>query len=234
MHVSAPARGAVAVRGGPVVVSRGAPVVAPRGAVGVRVVSPSGVVVVRGPFVPFHNRFRNPFFRGCFNCGFFPGFGFGFGTGFGFGAPFYPYYPAPYYPNDYSSPPPYYPSDYYGTAAPQTTSQDNANDVYIAAMLQKLTDDMEAMKNDQKGRAASGLTVAPSKGGAEGPAVTFIFHDGTRISTHNYAIAGQTIWIFGENQARKFRLADVDRAATEQANAAQGVELRLPEPAPAR
>jgi len=250
--------GPVVTRGGPVVaphfatggvrvVSPGVRVVSPGVRVvspGVRVVSPSGVVVTRSgvvvaraPFVHFHNRFRNPFFfNGCFNgfnCGFFPGFGFGFGfgSGFGFGAA-YPYYGAPY-PYDYNPPPPpaYYPSDYYGMAAPQTSTQENANDIYLAQQLQKLSDEVEAMKNDQKGHTGSAVVLGP-KADAQGPAVTFIFHDGTRISTHNYAVAGQTLWIFGENQARKFRLGDLDRAATEQANAANGVELRLPEPAP--
>jgi hypothetical protein len=253
---SAPARGGVAVRSGPVaaphfassggvrVVSPGVRVVSPGVRVvspGVRVVSPSGVVVARGSFVRFHNRFHNRFFfnNGCFNgfnCGFFPGigFGFGFGTGFGFGGG-YPYYGAPYYPYDYSAPPPqYYPPDYYGMAAPQTSTQENANDVYLAQMLQKLSDEVEDLKkSDQKSHTGSAVALGPKADNA-GPAAVFIFHDGTRISTHNYAIAGQTIWVFSETQARKFRLSDLDRAATEQANAVNGIELRLPEPAPER
>jgi hypothetical protein len=200
------------------------------------------VVVARGPFVPFHNHFHNRFFFhgcfngfNCFNPFFFPGFGFGFG-GFGglggFGGAYYPYDPAAYYPSDYYPPPaPSYPSDYYGMAAPSTSTQENANDVYLAQQLQKLTDEVEAMKNDQKSHAGSAVVLGP-KADKEGPAAIFVFRDGTRLTTHNYAIAGQTLWIFGENQARKFRLADLDRAATEQANAANGVELRLPEPSP--
>jgi hypothetical protein len=241
----------MAPRAGPVVAPRMGPVAAPHfasGAVGVRtvgartVVTPSGVVVARGPFF-FPNRFhRRVFFNTCFNgfnCSnrfFFPGFGFGFGTGFGLGlgATYLPYYPAPYYPSDYSSPAPYYPAEYNTMTAPQTANQENANDVYLAAMLQKLTDEVEEMKNDQKSHAGSGLVLGPSaKADTAGPAVIFVFHDGTRINTHNYAIAGQTIWVFSENQARKYRLADLDRAATEQANAANGIELRLPEPSPA-
>src|SRR5262249_11691685 len=148
-------------------------------------------------------RVHNPFFfHGCFNgfnCRnrfFFPGFGFGFGTGFGlgFGVPYsYPYYPAPYYPYDYSAPAQYYPSDYYTNTAPQTTSQENPNDVYLAAMLQKLTDEVEGLRNDQKSRTALGLTPVPPGKDTEGPAATFIFRDGTRVTTRNYAIAGQTI-----------------------------------------
>src|SRR5215813_5586781 len=268
-HVSAPVSGprgaapAMAPRAAPVMAPRAAPVMAPRAAptmvpraapvmapsvapgavgvrtIGVRTVTPSGVVVTR-TFAPFPHHFRQRVFFGgcfngfnCFNPFFFPGFGFGFGTGFGLGATYVPYY-APYYPPDYySSPAQYYPPDYYSMTPPQTSTQENANDVYLAQMLQKLTDEVEAMKNDQKSRSTSAVVLGP-KADTAGPAVVFVFHDGTRITTHNYAIAGQTIWVFSENQARKFRLTDLDRAATEQANAANGIELRLPEPPPAR
>jgi hypothetical protein len=61
--------------------------------------------------------------------------------------------------------------------------------------------------------------------------VTFVFRDGRRLTAQNYAISGQTLWILNEHAARKFALADLDRAATEQVNASAGVEVHLPEPA---
>ncbi len=216
--------------------------------VGVRAVAPSSVVVVRGPFRTVRFR-RSIFFHDCFNgfnCNpfFFPGFGFGFGTGFGFGfgvpvAYPYPYYPGPYYPPDYySSPSSYYPPEYYSNA-PQAAPTENSTDVYLATMLQKLTDEVESLKNEQRqkyqtgGGAAVGPTAA-AKPGVEGPAVTFVFRDGRRITAHNYAVSGGTLWVFSENAARKYQLVDLDRAATEQVNAANGIDLHLPEPAPPR
>ncbi len=59
-------------------------------------------------------------------------------------------------------------------------------------------------------------------------ATIFVFSDGHRISAKSYAIAGQTLWIFSEQSARKYQLADLDAAATEQANAANGVEFHVP------
>jgi hypothetical protein len=61
-------------------------------------------------------------------------------------------------------------------------------------------------------------------------ATTFVFHDGRRIGAQNYAIAGQTLWIFNEHTARKISLVDLDVAATEKANGANGIEFHLPEP----
>src|SRR5262249_7314472 len=226
----------------------GPPVVDPRvvtSPVGVRAVAPSSVVVVRGLFTTV--RFRHSiFFHDCFNgfnCNpfFFPGFGFGFGSGFGFGfgvpvAYPYPYYPGPYYPPDYySSPSQYYPPEYYSNA-PQAAPTESSTDVYLATMLQKLTDEVESLKKEQQkyqtgGGAAAGAAAKP---GVEGPPVTFVFRDGRRITAHNYAVSGGTLWVFSENAARKYQLADLDRAATEQVNAANGVELHLPEPAPPR
>jgi hypothetical protein len=60
---------------------------------------------------------------------------------------------------------------------------------------------------------------------------TFVFRDGRRVTAENYAIAGQTLWILNEHTAKKFAMSDLDQAATEQVNAANGVELHLPQPA---
>jgi hypothetical protein len=209
--------------------------------VGVRTVNRSGVIVTHNTFPGHH--FHQPVFftHGCFNafnCSnrffFGPtfGFGFGFGTGFGFGAvaPYYPYYPYPYYPDSYSAAP-YYPSDYYSMNAPQPSNTENSNDVYIAQSLQKLADEVEDLKNQQNRQASAAESSAPARTDSTAP-VTFVFHDGRRIVARNYAVAGTTLWIFSENAARKYLLADLDRAATEQVNAANGIELHLPEPAP--
>jgi hypothetical protein len=50
------------------------------------------------------------------------------------------------------------------------------------------------------------------------------------LTAENYAITGQTLWILNEHAAKKFALSDLDQAATEQVNSANGVELHLPQP----
>ena len=111
-------------------------------------------------------------------------------------------------------------------------NSDNGNSAELAAQVQQLTDEVSDLRSeenrryyDDRARASSGATLS-----AKEPAVAtiFVFTDGHRISAKNYAIAGQTLWIFGEQSARKYQLADLDAGATEQANAANGVEFHLP------
>jgi hypothetical protein len=172
-------------------------------------------------FRRFHHRFG--FFDGCFGC-FSPFF---FSGGLFFGPPFSPYYPGIY--GDY------YGDGYgYGPPAPQqvVVNSDNGNSAELAAQVQQLTDEVSDLRseetrryNEDRDRASSGATLS-----AKEPAVAtvFVFRDGHRISAKSYAIAGQTLWIFNEQAAHKYQIADLDAPATEQANAANGVEFHVP------
>jgi hypothetical protein len=198
-------------------------------------VSPSGAFFVTNRFPGhfhnggFHHGHSHVFFRGCFG---FPctspflfnsAFGFGFGTGFGWGwgVPYAPYY----YPD--SS---YYPYEPNYAAAPAQTSTDNGTDVQLAMEIQRLTDEIEDLKKAQTTERASNQPPGSVTMSVQPPttATTFVFRDGHRVSAINYAIAGQTLWIFSENMAKKVSLDDLDRAATEQVNAANGIYLYLP------
>ena len=204
----------------------------------------------RGPFVPFgpgHHGFNNGFnhfhhnrvfFNNCFgfNCGspFFFGGGFGFGAGF-FGWPFFgsSFYGPPYYP--------YYPGDYYGgygygppaQQQPVVVTTDNGNTVQLATDVQRLSDEVEDLRNEENRRyneAREQARSGESLSAREPAAVTvFIFRDGRRIAAQSYAITGSTLWIFDEHAARKFLLADLDATATEHANAVNGVEFHVPD-----
>jgi len=55
-----------------------------------------------------------------------------------------------------------------------------------------------------------------------------VFRDGRRSEVQNYAIVGQTLWVFSEQRARKILVSDLDLAATKKANAERGVEFLLP------
>jgi len=180
-----------------------------------------------------HFGFTHFGFHGCFGC-FSPFF---FGGGFFLGSPFYPY-PYPYSPYPYS----YYPGDYYGggySAPPVAVSSDNGNsnngnDVQLAADVQRLSDQVEDLRSEERRRYAEDRAAAGSGASlsAKNPAVAtlFIFRDGHRISAQSYAITGETLWIFDEHAARKYTLADLDAPATEKANSANGVEFRVPDP----
>lgn len=111
---------------------------------------------------------------------------------------------------------------------------DNGNDVQLSADVQRLSDEVEDLRNEERSRRYAEDRAAAGSGAslsAKNPAAAtvFIFRDGHRISAQSYAIAGQTLWIFDEHAARKYQLADLDASATEQANAANGVEFHVPD-----
>ena len=173
-------------------------------------------------FHRFHNRFffRDRFFRGCFGC-FSPFF---FSSGFFFGDPFFadPFYTG--YPGYYGYPPP--------PPAPAYVNSDNGNDVQLAAQVQRLTDEVEDLRDEERDRDRNDSRVAEPNASITakepGLPVDFIFRDGRHITARNYAIAGETLWILDEHAARKFALTDLDVDATQQANAAKGIDLHIP------
>ena len=111
---------------------------------------------------------------------------------------------------------------------------DNGNSVQLATDMQRLSDEVEDLRNEgssrryyeDRAKAGSGASLS-----AKEPAVAtvFIFHDGRRISAQVMPLPVQTLWVFDEHAARKFAMADLDAAATDQANAANGIELRVPQ-----
>jgi hypothetical protein len=181
-------------------------------------------------FFHHHFRFNNGFFgANCF------GFGFGFGnpfcgsfisSGFLFVDPFFGL------GDGYGAGYPYPPPDYYPSQP--ATSNDN-NEVALTAEIQRLSDEIQDLRDERK-RDEQTQERPPASSGANLSAVPpsantiFVLRDGRRITAKNYAISGQTLWILNENTARKTPLSDIDHAATEKANAENGIEIHLPEP----
>jgi len=60
------------------------------------------------------------------------------------------------------------------------------------------------------------------------PATVFIFKDGHKLETQNFAITGQTLFDFSGKTLRKIKLAELDLEATRKANDDLGIEVRLP------
>jgi len=71
--------------------------------------------------------------------------------------------------------------------------------------------------------------AAASPGVDESPPLTvLVFQDGHRTEAQNYAIVGQTLWIYTEQDSKKVPLADLDVAATKNANSDRGIVFQVP------
>lgn len=62
----------------------------------------------------------------------------------------------------------------------------------------------------------------------DSPLTVLVFQDGHRTEARNYAIVGQTLWIYTEQDSKKVPLTELDVAATKNANADRGITFQLP------
>jgi TolA-binding protein len=60
------------------------------------------------------------------------------------------------------------------------------------------------------------------------PLTVLVFQDGHRTEARNYAIVGQTLWIYTEQDSKKVPLADLDVTATKNANSDRGIVFQVP------
>jgi hypothetical protein len=60
------------------------------------------------------------------------------------------------------------------------------------------------------------------------PVTVLVFHDGKRVETRNYAIVGESIWVYSEQESKKYRVADLDLEATKKVNSDRGVLFQVP------
>jgi TolA-binding protein len=61
------------------------------------------------------------------------------------------------------------------------------------------------------------------------PLTVLVFQDGHRVEARNYAIVGQTLWIYTEQDSKKVPLADLDVNATKSANSDRGIVFQVPQ-----
>ena len=159
--------------------------------------------------------------NGCFN----GGFGGPFFCGNGF---FSPGYVAAPYAFSASSP---YPAEYAYTPPPQPVVVDDSDTRDLSLQVQRLSDELEMMRDEERRRDHERNPAAQQSKPATQenlPNTVMVLRDGRQLSVRNYAIIGPTVWILNERTARKIPLTDLDVPATEQVNARNGIEFRVP------
>jgi hypothetical protein len=163
----------------------------------------------------FHSHFRSSFaFYGAF------GYPYGFYTGYGY--PWYGAYAYPAYASVYSYPEPQYSSPRYDSDLDYSYQQKRNMEE-----LDRLEDRVRRLEDQ---RASVSTPRPPQYQAQANPTspVVLIFRDKHSQKAENYAIVGQTIWLFNEQRATKIPLSEIDIAATQKANEERGVEFQVP------
>ena len=142
-----------------------------------------------------------------------------------FGYPFYttPYY---YYPLDSSG----YGYDYVGSGGPDLYSgpPPGPNDPILHVIVEQPPVGAYGPPRDaQPAEPPPQHTSVEAAEVRPGEPTVIIFRNGKREEVTNYAIMGDTLYVFDQGR-KKIALADVDISATVQANDDRGMEFRIP------
>jgi hypothetical protein len=137
-----------------------------------------------------------------------------------YGYPAY-YYPYPYYggfgyssimdSNSNSNP---YPAEYRSDYSAQNTDAQQAE-------IDRLQDEVERLSQERESRA-------PQKPEPH-EKTTLVFKDKHTQEVENYAIVGETVWVFTELRAVKIPLSSIDVDATTKLNDERGVGFSVPQ-----
>lgn len=157
----------------------------------------------------FHHHRRFFFSNGCFN---------GFGGTCGAGFWWYPYLAGPIF----------WPT--YGTGADEYAqpAAPSYNDTAMQVQLQRLTDEVDRLRDEQAEHNQAAQPAPEQRPNRMDLPTILVFRDGKRLEVSNYGIAGQTLWIFNEQRARKVPLSELDLGKTSVVNAERGVDFAVP------
>jgi len=141
---------------------------------------------------------------------------------------FYPYYwPAVYGGYGYSG----YPYTGYSNpiviqASPTNYQPSDYSDRReLTEAINRLSDEVSELRQQRESQAASARSQAAV---APGPPTILVYRDKHLQEVRNYAIIGQTLWVFNEQRASKIPLTILDLTSTAKLNDERGVEFQLP------
>jgi hypothetical protein len=142
-------------------------------------------------------------------------FFFGVSPWLGYGYP--GYYSSPYY-DDYD-----YSQDYSQPGADYSGGYDDQSGQMAQDQIDRLEGEVAELREQRS-------SVRPSQAKPEIRASTvLVFRDQHAQEVQNYAIVGDTLWVFDAQKARKIPVDSLDIPASTKANDDRGIDFRLPE-----
>ena len=135
-----------------------------------------------------------------------------------FGA--YPYYSMPLYDD----------SSYKTSRDTEQLERANAQVSDLNNQIEQLREELERMREQQGSQRAALQPLPPADDAKEEPPVstTLVFRDGRRSQIENYAVVGNTLWVFNDQRRTKIPIAELDLKATQQVNEDRGVDFAIP------
>jgi hypothetical protein len=138
-------------------------------------------------------------------------YGYG-GWGYaGWGEPAYSGYPLEYYPSE----------SYLSAFNPQAAEIQQEQQ----AEIDRLNEEVARLRQHESRPDSSSRPDRPK---SESETTRLVFGDKRTEEIRNYAIVGQTLWVFTDQTAKKVLLSDLDIPATIKANEDRGVDFHLP------
>ena len=126
------------------------------------------------------------------------------------------------------------------SAAPVATNEEALRYAYLQGARDALAQEKDKEKDKDSARAkpspakrdpfasAAKSNPDPKPDADSSPATVFIFKDGHKIETRNFAIMGTTLYDMSGPSLRKVPLTDLDTEATMKANDENGITVKLP------
>jgi len=113
-----------------------------------------------------------------------------------------------------------------GTEQPATSAPESEPDA-LTAQVGNLAAEIDMMRQEQAARDfRGGPSAAPLAMAEEKPPTTLlVYRDGHQMEVQDYAIMGNTLWVFTGQATNRVPLADLDLAATERMNSQRGVDF---------
>jgi outer membrane murein-binding lipoprotein Lpp len=102
----------------------------------------------------------------------------------------------------------------------------------LTAQIEQLREELRQMREQQSPAPAAAPQASAPRDEAQPQTpptpTTLVFRDGRRSEVENYAIIGNTLWVFSDQRRKKIPIADLDLKATEQINEDRGVDFTIP------
>ncbi|HEX5413342.1 MAG TPA: hypothetical protein VFZ27_15935 [Terriglobia bacterium] len=120
-----------------------------------------------------------------------------------------------------------------GDVAAEVAAQEKE---YLSNQVQSLKDELSSLQQASRQSPAPPSAETPgqqpsaqpqSRTQQTFPVTVFVYRDGHEMEARDYAVFGQTLWVFDGQSARKFPLSAFNMAASRQVNEEHGVEFPL-------